>query len=103
MIEQQLLADIPDNVVAIAVVALAMLVPIIVVMLRHQQKMAMIFRQTPQVGYEDTVMRLSSEVSELRNLVTQQALAIDNLADGQRRMLAAINAQPIAERLSNEQ
>ena len=102
MIGLDMLADIPDNVVGIMVVAMALLVPIIVTLSRHQQKMAMIFRNSPQ-GNEDMVGRLTVEVAELRSLVTQQALAIDNLADGQRKVLAALEYSSIQDRISAQQ
>jgi len=95
-------ADIPDNVVAVFVVLIAMMVPIVVVFTKHQQKMAIIFRGNSQ-NSDEVVHRLTAEMSELRSLVTQQALAIDNLADGQRKMLAALQAPQIAERISAEQ
>lgn len=55
-----------------------MLVVIVTVLTQHQRKMAEIMRNTPQANPE--VERLRDEVLRLKQIVHDQAIALDNLA-----------------------
>jgi len=67
-----------------------MSVPIIKILVRHQQQMAMILHQQSQPGAQQDVARLAAEVNELRQMVAQQTLALDSLAESNKRLSAAI-------------
>ena len=61
------------------------MIPIVAILTSHQRKMAEIYQQRgPQPGFDPTVAMqvdaLRREVGELKQLMHQQAIAIDNLA-----------------------
>lgn len=76
----------PDVLGVLGTFAIAASVPIVAILTAHQRKMAEIIHgnggQDP-----DAVVRLSNEVAELRQLVTQQAIALDDLSTMNRRLL----------------
>jgi len=88
----------PSDIAPILITGIIMLIPIVSILVRHQQKMAMIMRQGPQAvdqrsSYEAETMR--REMAELKSLMHQQAIAIDNLTN-------KVNANSeISQRLEN--
>jgi len=64
---------------ALSVVILAM-IPIVYMLVKHQQAMARIIHE--RKGSEDEALR--REVDQIKQLLVQQTLAIDNLAQQQR-------------------
>jgi hypothetical protein len=76
------------------------MVPIVAILAKHQQKMAMILRQPAQGVSEDSIMRLAAEVRELRAMVAQQTLALDNIAENNRRLSTVAPPAPEERRLT---
>ncbi len=66
-----------DNLVAVIIVGMTLLIPIIAILVSHQQKMAKIYREG-QVN-QPTDERVLREIAELRQLIVHQSLAIENL------------------------
>lgn len=64
------------GVIALFIPIVALMIPIVRMLTIHQQKMAeIVHNQAPNPAIED----MRRELYELRNLVNQQALVIDNL------------------------
>jgi len=74
----------------IAVIAF-MSVPVIAILTRHQQKMARIFQEGHRNQGQDAHVR--QELAELRNLVAQQTIALDSMAQTQRALAARISSE----------
>jgi len=56
------------------------MIPIVYILVKHQQKMAIIMRtQAPQLANPDTDL-VRRELAELKGLMHQQAIAIDDLS-----------------------
>lgn len=71
----------PEDVIGLAAVLLIFGTPIIAILTGHQRKMAELMRQQqPQVTYNPETQALREEIRELKQLVYQQSIAIDNLA-----------------------
>lgn len=64
---------------------LALMIPIIAILTQHQRKMAELFHQNPQNQSNPEISALRLEVQELKQLIHQQAIAMDNLATMQAR------------------
>ena len=70
-----------DDMIGLAAVVLIFGTPIIGMLLRHQRKMAELFAtQQVGLGVNAETMALREEIRELKELVHQQSIAIDNLA-----------------------
>jgi hypothetical protein len=95
------LANFTDDVMPVLALLAMVMIPIVAMLTRHQQKMALLFRQPVATNHEDSMARLCAEVRELRAQVNQQTLLLDNLADTNRRLTSALEARKIEERLSN--
>ena len=67
----------------------ALMIPIIVILTKHQQKMAEIMHRT--AGDEGQIAALRQEIAELRALVHQQAITLDNISQFQK----SLNAPPV--------
>ena len=80
--------------------AMMMMIPIVAILARHQQKMTMIMRQPANAGHDEAILRLANEVHELRALIAQQAMAMDSLADTNRRLSMSLERPPVSERIS---
>ncbi|MFZ4508400.1 MAG: hypothetical protein ACOYON_11965 [Fimbriimonas sp.] len=76
-----------------------MMVPIVAILTRHQQRMAQIIHGSNAQQLPDPAIarETAREVSELRQLVHQQAIAIDNLTHEVRALRTS--SQPVEERL----
>lgn len=57
---------------------LALMIPIVAILTAHQRHMAQILHQNRDSGVGQEVQRLSDEIQALKELVHQQALALDS-------------------------
>ncbi len=73
-----LLADLGPEMIAVCIPVVALCIPIVAMLTKHQQKMAELLHGTQGVNSEET-HRLRSEVNQLRDLVAQQTIALDDL------------------------
>ncbi|CAN1515775.1 hypothetical protein MCEMSE15_00928 [Fimbriimonadaceae bacterium] len=70
----------PVENVAIMIPILALLIPVVAILTKHQQRMAELIHggeQNRQSSQE--MLALRHEIAELRSLVHQQSIAVDNL------------------------
>ena len=93
-----LLGSVSEDLAPMIVAVMLMMIPIVAILTSHQRKMAKIMREddramNPRAAHEaDSVKR---ELAELKALMHQQAIAIDNLA-------TRVNAPAeISQRLEN--
>ena len=79
----------PEEVLMIlGILAMVMAVPITAILTHHQRKMTAIVNAQRNRSMEpDVASRLSEEISELRQLVAQQAIVVDDLSMMHRRLL----------------
>lgn len=73
----------PEDIFPFLLGALLLATPLVVILTKHQQKMAQIFRgRTGESTAQptDQEMRILHELSTLRQMVAQQSIAIDNLS-----------------------
>ncbi len=77
-------------------------VPIIAILTRHQQKMAAIFQQNQGLANQQENPQVAQELAELRGLINQQAISIDNLVASQRQLAAKLDvpSADISQRLA---
>lgn len=73
-----LLADIGPETIAVMIPVVALCIPIVAILTKHQQKMAELLHGTQGVAAEET-HRMRNEVNQLRDLVAQQTIALDDL------------------------
>jgi hypothetical protein len=66
-----------DTLEDVIIIGIVMMIPIVSILVKHQQKMALIYRQDRENGQNDE--RVLRELADLRQLVVQQSLAIDQL------------------------
>jgi hypothetical protein len=71
---------IPVENIAVMIPIIALLIPIVAILSAHQQKMARIIHENRNSGQDVEVQRLRSEVEQLKQLVHQQTIALDNLS-----------------------
>jgi hypothetical protein len=76
----------------------ALLIPIVVVFTKHQQRMAEIYHQGSAERNE--IAALSNEIRELKALVHQQAITLDTLASTQKALSRPPASPDLTERLS---
>ena len=83
----------PEALIPIILGGIMFMIPIVAILTKHQQKMAELMRhnsQHPQGNpLENEMMR--REMEQLRQLVMQQTIAIDNLASQNRELAARMN------------
>ena len=87
----------PEEIVAIVIGGITMMIPIVFILTKHQQKMATILRQDQAQNNSPEVYR---ELAALREVVHQQTIAIDNLSRSQADMRAEIVRQDLHQRVS---
>lgn len=75
----------------------ALMIPIVVALTKHQQKMAEILHRNS--GDHEAIDRLSREVAELKSLVHQQTINIDSLAGSRSAITPPTPPRSIEERL----
>jgi hypothetical protein len=69
------------------------LVPLVWMLLKHQQKMAELLHQRQNAPAQATDPALLAELGRLRDAVAQQAIAIDSLATAQQRLEASTSSR----------
>lgn len=91
-----------EALVAVVPVVMVFSIPVIAIMTGHQRKMAEIFASQNQGVNPLAVDSLAREVAELKSLVHQQALELDNVSTTLRRMeqRSVSPATDVASRLS---
>ena len=84
-----------DDLIGVLAILVVFALPIIAVLTRHQQRMAQILhdRQGAQPLATD---RLAEELAHIRQVLTQHTIALDNLAEVQRK-----TAQTTQDEISN--
>jgi hypothetical protein len=76
---------------------ITLITPIVFILTKHQQKMAMILNSSPSTIAAPT----QSEISALKELVHQQSIVIDNLAKSHESLRSELKAnQDLRERIS---
>jgi hypothetical protein len=88
----------PEVIAAVMVPLVFLMIPIVAILARHQQKMAEIIHRGS--GGED-MAALRREIGELKTLMHSQAIALDNLAGTQKALSAPPPAPSISERLNS--
>lgn len=87
-----------DEWIGLILGGLTLLTPIVFILTKHQQKMAMILHQQSV----SQPAANTAELADLRQLMHQQAIMIDNLAKSQAALSAQISAQTeVATRLQS--
>ena len=89
----------PEDMFFALIPLLALMIPIVVVFTKHQQKMAEIYHRGA-TGNED-ILALRHEIAELKSLVHQQAITLDTLASNQKTLNAPPPSPNLSERLQN--
>jgi hypothetical protein len=83
-----------EAMLAFAVFAVVAAIPITAILTAHQRKMVELLHRQGLAGSEpDSVARLAHEVAELRQLMTQQAIVLDDLSSMHRRLLDRASAE----------
>lgn len=82
-----------EDLAPVLVTGLLMLWPIMKLLIGHQQKMAELIHRTNQQPATAEFQQLQSDMQQLKNLVHQQAIAIDNLS-------SKLDDKKVQERLS---
>jgi|GEM_PF-1441701 len=93
-----------DDLAGIIIPALVFLIPIIAILTRHQQKMTMLMRDRDQSAFSNQQQdsRLLHEIAQLRQLVAQQSIAIDDLSTQQRELSRKLDAEgEVRQRLTS--
>lgn len=86
----------PEAIVAIVIGGITMLIPIVFILTKHQQRMATILRQDQAQGNAVEVQR---ELAALREIVHQQTIAIDSISRSQAEIRAEISRQELQQRV----
>jgi hypothetical protein len=77
------IADFPAEILAIFIPITALMIPIVAILTTHQRRMAELYHsRNPQMD-QHAAMQMEAmrrEMAELKTLIHQQAIAIDNLA-----------------------
>ncbi|MBX3119652.1 MAG: hypothetical protein KF784_11345 [Fimbriimonadaceae bacterium] len=71
---------------AIAVPIVIFMIPIVAILTKHQQKMAELIHGNRNIQGSPEMDMLRREVAELKTLVHQQTMMIDEIAGNQRRL-----------------
>ncbi len=85
-----------DEIVAIIIGGITMLIPIVFILTKHQQKMATILRQDQAQGHAAEVQM---ELAALREVVHQQTIAIDNISRSQAELRTELARQELQQRV----
>lgn len=89
-----------ENIAPLAIPIVIFMIPIIAILTSHQQRMAKILHESGQHGNNAEINALRGEVQQLRELVHQQAIQVDNLIQLQTRQ--SVNpSQDLQSRLEN--
>lgn len=92
----------PIAFVALLIPIIALMIPIVGILTFHQRKMAEIMRQQHVQGNHGEVMQLRQDVQQLKEIVAQQAIQMDDFLNAQRKLAQGPPASPaeIQQRLS---
>ena len=85
----------PEDVFPFLIGALVFMIPIIAILTQHQRKMALIMRGQDEEGRPiktNSIDKLEQDMRELRQLVAQQAITLDNVCENQKRLLETMQA-----------
>jgi hypothetical protein len=90
-----------ENILPFMIPITALMIPIVAILTQHQRRMAEIMRQnTPQGVHE--IAELRREVAQLKEIVNQQALQMDDFLTKQGQLMAPPPApQNLHERLNS--
>ena len=72
------IADI-EEILPIFIPIIALIIPVVAILTKHQQKMAELMRQSPQAAPSPEVHALRQEVAQMRQLMNDQMLALDQI------------------------
>ena|SRR5437868_12981402 len=76
-------------------------IPIIAILVKHQQKMAMIYRDQGMQQETDQFVVLRHDVDNLKATLNQQTIVLDQIASQQRELIASLKAgEALKERLT---
>jgi hypothetical protein len=73
------------EILALLIPVFALLIPIVKLLTDHQRKMAELYHTSMQANPAES-NQLRQEISELKSLVHQQSIALDNLSNSQARI-----------------
>ena len=93
----------PDQ-MALFIPIIALIIPIVAILTKHQRDMAVMYHNMHQQGANSNaneVEALRRQVDELRQLMTQQTLALDDIRMTQRQLVAGSQVD-IRERLEQQ-
>jgi hypothetical protein len=82
-----------ENFIGLAAVVLVFLIPIVAILVKHQQRMAEIIHSKQPDQSNVDVHNLRAEVHQLREIVHLQSIQMDTLLDRQRLLLEAPKAK----------
>lgn len=87
------------GILAILIPITALMIPIVAILTQHQRRMAEIMRPNHPQG-QNEIAELRREVNQLKEIVTQQALQMDDFLTRQNQLMAPPPA-PVQERLNS--
>lgn len=84
----------PEELIAIILGGIFLMIPIVAILTKHQQRMAELVRPNshPPQGNPAELEMMRRDMEQLKQLVMQQTIAIDNLANQNRELGARLNA-----------
>jgi hypothetical protein len=88
----------PEVIASVMVPLVFLMIPIVAILARHQQKMAEIIHRGSGGENMDALRR---EIGELKSLIHSQAIALDNLANSQKGLNVPPPTPSITERLNS--
>ena len=91
-----------EVIIPIGIVGLVMTVPIIGILTRHQRNMALIIHNPQNRAVNDEAQRqMQREIAELKEIVGQQAILLDDLGNMHRRLLErSLESEALKTRLN---
>jgi hypothetical protein len=94
----------PDGIFWAIIPITFLMIPIVAILTRHQQKMAEIMHRGDaglNSSAHEQIAKLQQEMSELKTLVHSQAILLDTISSGQKSLNAPPPTPSIPERLSS--
>lgn len=86
--------DVAEQLVPLVIGGLMMLIPIVAILTSHQRKMAELMRNDQSGRIPIPTEDADRQLRELRELVLQQSIAIDNLTQSQKALTARLASKP---------
>lgn len=90
----------PDQ-MALMIPITALIIPIVAILTKHQRDMAVMYHTNHQQGSNAEVDALRRQVEDLRQMVAQQTLALDDIRMSQRQ-LASNATEALKQRLEGQ-